>query len=93
MESVNQTGKGYKMITIHKTDRYMIQSAGSGAFFTVTRQSDQASVFLQGGDAIEFGSEIEACEKHSRPLDDLCADYDEVMNAEVQAIVDAHRHL
>lgn len=60
------------------TRRYSIESKGNGAFVTVTRLRDGASVFFQGDDAVTFTAELDAT--HERWTDDdVCAEYDEVM--------------
>jgi hypothetical protein len=40
--------------------RYKIESTGSGAFWTITRLADGATLFLQGDDAANFAREIDS---------------------------------
>ena len=57
--------------------RYRILSKGNGAMFDITRLTDGATLFLQGGDAVEFDSELDATTER-RTADDVCDDYAEL---------------
>lgn len=59
--------------------KFKIETHGNGWAYTITCRADGRSVFLQDGDAVEFGGELEAATKHGRAWDDVCADYSEVM--------------
>ena len=61
--------------------RYYIKSQYNGAFFTIERLSDGASVFMQGDDADEFRWQLE-CTSDRFTIDDLCAQYDDVMQVQ-----------
>lgn len=56
---------------------YKTESTGNGAFWTVTRLADGATLFLQGDEASAFALKIgnthDACTD-----DDVCAEYDDV---------------
>lgn len=58
--------------------RYKIKSTGNGAFYTITRLSDGACVFLEGDDALEFEKSLETTNERFTD-DDVCALYDDVM--------------
>lgn len=67
--------------------RYTIKSSGNGAFWSVVRLADDASLFLQGDDAVIFGEKLDST--HDRYTDDdVCAEYDEQFAPEVLALVD-----
>ena len=57
--------------------RYRISSLGNGAFLTITRVADGASVFLQGDDARRFRAEL----TYATPwqVEVGCAAYDSIM--------------
>ena len=58
--------------------RYQIDSTGNGAFFTITRLTDGATVFFQGDDAVQFGVYLSYTNDHYTD-DDLCASYQHLM--------------
>lgn len=51
--------------------RYRIESTGNGAFWTITRLADGATLFLQGDDALAFGKRLESTTE-SFSDDDVC---------------------
>ena len=55
--------------------KYKIESSGNGACWTITRLSDNASLFLQGEDALIFGKELESTHDLYTD-DDVCSIYD-----------------
>ena len=61
--------------------RYKIETTHNGAFYTITRLADGASIFLQGDDAVLFGDRIEGLPAGSEEEDRVCEDYDAVMQA------------
>lgn len=63
------------MATIHNGSRYEVRSQRNGLFVTLIRKRDSASVFLQGDDASQFWDDLD----RGREIEDLCADYDDVM--------------
>ncbi len=60
-------------------DDYIIRTEFKGAFVTIERQSDGASVSLQGDDASLFWDSYDTCRDDDQ-LRRLCSDYDEVMS-------------
>ncbi len=59
---------------------YKTESTGNGAFWTITRFADGATLFLQGDDASAFV--LKLGNTHDvYPDDDVCAEYDEVFVA------------
>ena len=54
--------------------RYEIVSSGRGLFWTVTRLTDGAQLFLQGDDAEYFGTQLDATHA-SYDEDDVCDEY------------------
>lgn len=49
-----------KPSVIHEeTSRYKVETQGNGAFVTLTRKADNASVFIQGEDAAIFLDDID----------------------------------
>lgn len=67
-----------KQVVVHNGD-YKITSYGNGAAYVIERKRDGRSTMLQGDDAVQFDKDMEAAEEHDRDLDDLAADYDEVL--------------
>lgn len=61
--------------------RYKITSSGNGAFWTITRLADCASVTLQGDDAVTFSELLDATTE-SYTDDDLAAEYDSVLTTD-----------
>ena len=60
--------------------KYKIESTANGAFYTITRVADGATLHLQGDDAIAFSDSINSThEKHTD--DDACAEYDHVFQS------------
>ena len=59
-------------------NEYEIESQWNGAFYTIVRISDMASVFLQGDDALQFESDLDSCQT-DKQIDLLCSQYDDVM--------------
>lgn len=57
--------------------KYSIESRAWGAFMTIKRLSDGASVFLQGDDAIRFNHELELAYTD----DEAASKYDDVLTA------------
>ena len=56
--------------------RYSIEPSGNGAFWTVTRLRDGATVCLRGADALEFSRRLRELMGFA---EELCAEYDDVM--------------
>ena len=54
--------------------RYQIDSTGNGAFWTIKRLSDGATLFLQGDDAVLFDKLLE-CTTDAYCDDALCDEY------------------
>lgn len=70
-----------RQVTIYTSKRYSVDSMGNGAFVTVTRLTDGASVFMQGDDAVTFREELDAAGE-IYTADDVCSEYDEVMTTD-----------